>query len=54
MNDEELPLGGETPGTKEDLNSMASVATSTPPQLTLGDETPMNDEEMPLGDETLG
>ena len=31
-----------------------SAASSTPPQLPLGDETSRNDEELPLGDETLG
>ena len=33
---------------------LASAASSTPPQLPLGDETPRNDEEIPLRDKTLG
>ena len=53
-NDEELPLGDENPGTKEDLHPLASAATLIPPQLPFRDETPRNDEELPLGDETPG
>ena len=41
-NDEEIPLGDETPGTKEYLHPLASAATSTTPQLPLGVETPRN------------
>ena len=33
---------------------LVSAASSTSPQIPLGDETPRNDEELPLGDETLG
>ena len=35
-------------------HSLASTASSTPPQLPLGDKTPRNDQELPLGDETPG
>ena len=33
---------------------LASAASLTPPQLSLGDETPRTGEELPLGDETPG
>ena len=33
---------------------LASAASSTPPRIPLGDETPRNDKELPLGDKTLG
>ena len=52
--DEELPLGDETPGTKEEFHPLASAASSTPTQLPFGDETPNNYEELPLGDKTPG
>ena len=33
---------------------LASAASSTPSQLSLGDKTPRTDEELPLGDKTPG
>ena len=41
-NDEELTLGDETLGTKEDPHPLASAATLMPPQIPLGGETPGN------------
>ena len=46
--------GNKPRGLQEELHPLASAASSTPPQLTLGDKTPRNDKEIPLGDETPG
>ena len=35
-------MGDKTTGPNEELHPLASAATSTPPQLPLGDETPRN------------
>ena len=37
-----FPWGTKPRGQKEDLHPLASAATSTPPQLPLGDKTPRN------------
>ena len=59
-----FPWGTKTRGLKEELHPLASAASSTPPQIPLGGETPRKNPlasaesstppQLPLGDETPG